>query len=152
MFLIDVEQTIKKNKENLFLKFKNEIIDELKDDFEINEYFDSNMIVNDRSKDIMISRDDIEALITCKYRPKAKIRFNDIERTAAISEFYGVQGIVVTNLGYGKEAIRVAKKHDIILTHKFDIKHKLNFYIEKEVERKELDILEDIERKEKIYL
>ncbi|CAG8596166.1 3936_t:CDS:2 [Gigaspora rosea] len=108
--------------------FKNKIIEELKDDFEINEHFDSKNISNDRNKDIMISKEDIEVLVTCKFRPSKNIRFNDVERTLQLAE-----------LG-------------IILTHMFDIKHKLKFYIEKANYEKELDVLEDIEKDEKIYL
>ncbi|CAG8773721.1 15210_t:CDS:2, partial [Dentiscutata heterogama] len=87
--------------ENPFLKFKNEIVEILKNNFEINEYFDSEIISsNDRDKDIMISREGIEILITCKYRPVKNIRFSDVERTAAISKLCKVQGVIVTNLGY----------------------------------------------------
>ena len=124
----------------------------MKDDFEINEHFDSKNISNDRDKDIMISKEGIEVLVTCKFRPSKNIRFNDVERTAAVSSLYNVQGLIVTNLDYSKKAIKVAKELGIILTHKFDIKHKLKFYIEKANYEKELDVLEDIEKDEKIYL
>ncbi|CAG8822644.1 13473_t:CDS:1, partial [Dentiscutata erythropus] len=136
---------------NPFLEFKNRII-EILNDFEINECFDSKIITNDRDKDILISEDDFELLITCKYRESKNIRFDDVERTAANSRFLNVQGVIVTNLGYGQKAIKVAKKYNIILAHDFNIKDKLRSYIDKMVERKELDILEDIEREEKISL
>jgi len=100
----------------------------------------------------MVSKEDVEVLVTCKFRLLKNIRFNDVERTAAVSSFYNVQGIIVTNLYYSKKAIEVAKELGVMLTNKFDIKHKLKFYVEKEVEKKELGILENIEKDEKIYL
>ena len=124
----------------------------MKDDFEINEDFDSKTISNDRDKDIMISKEGIEVLVTCKFRPKSDVRFNDVERTAAISSLYGVRGLIVTNIGFGKKAVKVAKELGVMLSNKFDIKHKLNFYIEKANSEKELDILETIEEEEKVFL
>ncbi|CAG8796089.1 17447_t:CDS:1, partial [Dentiscutata erythropus] len=111
--------------ENSFLKFKNEIIEILKDNFEINKYFDSEIISNDRDKDIMISREGIEILITCKYRLVKNIRFSDVEITAAASKLYKVQDVIVTNLGYSEKAKKIAKEYKILLTQKSDIKHKL---------------------------
>ncbi|CAG8808526.1 2066_t:CDS:1, partial [Dentiscutata erythropus] len=114
--------------ENPFFKYKNKIILELKDDFEITEIFNSKIISNDRDKDLIISVYDIDFLVICKYRPKANIRFNDIECTAANSKLLKIQGVVVTNVGYGKKAINDAKKYNIILTQDFNIKHKLKLY------------------------
>ncbi|CAG8796463.1 19018_t:CDS:1, partial [Dentiscutata erythropus] len=136
--------------ENPFIKYKNKIILELEDDFEITEIFNSKIISNDRDKDLIISVYDIDFLVTCKYRPKANIRFNDVERTAANSKLLKIQGVIVTNVGYGKKAINNAKKYNIILTQDFNIKHKLKLYVDKIVEKRMLDILEDIEKEENI--
>ena len=77
------------HQKNHFFEFKNRII-EILNDFEINECFDSKIITNDRDKDILISEDNFEFLITCKYRESKNIRFDDVERTAANSRFLNV--------------------------------------------------------------
>lgn len=89
----------------------------------------------------MVNKEDIENLISCKFRNKRNIGFDDVERTAITSYYYGVQGVVVTNLDFSKKARKYASNYGIILCDKSNLNHKLNFYIEKELDKRELDLL-----------
>jgi len=114
------------------------------DDYDINKNFITKYIRNDRDKDILSTKQDIDSLITCKYMKKGLVNFADIERTANTSKNYDVQGFIVTNTGYSKKAKDYASKNDILLTHSHNILYKLNFYVDRKIEEKELDILYDI--------
>ncbi|CAG8768919.1 7628_t:CDS:1, partial [Cetraspora pellucida] len=136
---------IKSQENNPCLSFKNEIINSLyQDNYNINENFITKHIYDDHDKDIMVNKEDIENLISCKFRNKRNIGFDDVERTAITSYKYGVQGVVVTNLDFSKKAKKYAADYDIILCDKLNLNHKLNFYIEKELDKRELDVLCDI--------
>ena len=89
----------------------------------------------------MVNKEDIENLISCKFWNKRNIRFDDVERTAITSYYYDVQGIIVTNLDYTKNATNAASKHNVILSYPSNLKCRLNFYIEKELDKRELDVL-----------
>ncbi|CAG8751352.1 8911_t:CDS:1, partial [Cetraspora pellucida] len=133
---------IKSQENNPCLSFKNEIINSLyQDNYDINENFITKNIYDDRDKDIMVNKEDIENLISCKFRNKRNIGFDDVERTAITSYYYGVQGVVVTNRDYSKKAKKYASDYGIILCDKSNLNHKLNFYIEKELDKRELDVL-----------
>ncbi|CAG8602282.1 9686_t:CDS:1, partial [Cetraspora pellucida] len=136
---------VKSQEDNSCLSFKNEIINSLyEDNYDINENFITKTIHDNRDKDIIVSKEDIEALVSCKFRNKRNIGFNDVERTAIISNYYDVQGVIVTNLDYLKKATRAASEHDVILSYPLNLKHRLNFYIENELDKKELDVLYNI--------
>ncbi|CAG8652168.1 5992_t:CDS:2 [Cetraspora pellucida] len=144
-YLFDINSKkiyIKSQENNPCLSFKNEIINSLyEDSYNINETFITKHIHNDRDKDIIVSKYDVETLISCKHREKGNIRFNNVERTSNISNYYDVQGIIVTNLNYTKNARTYASRYNIILCDKSNLNHKLNFYIEKELDKRELDVL-----------
>ena len=90
---------IKSQENNPCLSFKNEIINSLyQDNYDINESFITKSIYDDRDKDIIVSKEDIETLVSCKFRNKRNIGFDDVERTAITSYSYDVQGVIVTNL------------------------------------------------------
>ncbi|KAF0409001.1 hypothetical protein F8M41_008418 [Gigaspora margarita] len=55
-------------------------------------------------------------LLTCKWCKDRKIRYNDVERTSAVSRMYDVQGVIATNVGFTKKAITVARELGVILT------------------------------------
>ncbi|RIB26385.1 hypothetical protein C2G38_2030252 [Gigaspora rosea] len=130
---------------NLQLNFKNQIIKILSHDaYDINENFITKFIRNDRDKDILSTKQDIDSLITCKYMKKGLVNFADIERTANTSKNYDVQGFIVTNTGYSKKAKDYVSKNDILLTHSHNILYKLNFYVDRKIGEKKLDILYDI--------
>ena len=114
------------------------------DEYDINENFITKYIRNDRDKDLLSTKQDIDSLITCKYMKKGLVNFADIERTANTSKNYDAQGFIVTNTGYSKKAKECAIRNDIFLTLSDNLLHKLNFYVEKQLEEKELDILYDI--------
>ncbi|CAG8510608.1 9505_t:CDS:2 [Scutellospora calospora] len=134
---------------NPYLKFKNEIVEILKDNFEFDIHFDFKTIIHYYHKEIIVSKDSIKFLILYKYRPKANIHLNDIGRINRISKYYSVQPVVVTNQEYRKKAIKLAEELNVLLTHKSNIKYKLLFCIKKEIKKIEL---ENIEKEEKIYL
>ena len=92
----------------------------------------------------MVNKEDIKNLISCKFWNKRNIGFDDVERIAITSYKYGVQGVVVTNLDFSKKARKYASDYDIILCDKSNLNHKFNFYIEKELDKRELDVLCDI--------
>ncbi|CAG8658373.1 15516_t:CDS:1, partial [Cetraspora pellucida] len=133
---------VKFQENNPCLSFKNEIINSLSEDnYDINESFITKSIYDDRDKDIIVSKEDIETLVSCKFRNKRNIGFDDVERTAITSYSYDVQGVIVTNLGYSKKATKAASKYDVILTYQSNLKRRLNYYIENELNDKELDVL-----------
>ncbi|CAG8538922.1 8020_t:CDS:2 [Cetraspora pellucida] len=101
-------------------------------------------IHDDRDKDIIAKKEDIETLISCKFRNKRNIRFDDVKRTVIISNYYDIQDVIVTNCDYSKKATKAASEYDVILSYQSNLKHRLNYYIEKELDEKELDILCDI--------
>ncbi|CAG8737876.1 5676_t:CDS:1, partial [Cetraspora pellucida] len=112
--------------------------------YDINENFITKSIHDDRDKDVIVSKEDIETLVSCKFRNKRNIGFDDIERTAIISNYYDVQDVIVTNLDYSKKATKTASKYDIILSYPSNLKRRLNFYIKNELDKKELNVLYDI--------
>ena len=48
------------------------------------------------------------------------------------------------NLNYSYKAEKYASKHNIILSYPSNLKDELKFHIQKDLEKKELDILYDI--------
>ncbi|CAG8443356.1 8364_t:CDS:2 [Scutellospora calospora] len=134
---------LKLNEKDPCLLFKNKIVNSLYDEYDINENFIKKYIRDDKDKDIMVSKEDVEKLISCKFRDKRNIGFNDIERTAVTSYYYGVQGVVVTNLDYSPKAKKYASKYNIILSHSSNLKRRLNHFIQKELDEKEFNILYD---------
>ncbi|CAG8777306.1 2542_t:CDS:1, partial [Cetraspora pellucida] len=131
---------VKSQETNPCLSFKNEIINSLyEDNYDINENFITKTIHDDRDKDIIVIKEDIETLISCKFRNKRNIGFDDVERTAIISNYYDVQGVIVTNRDYSKKATKAASEHDVILSYQSNLKRRLNYYIENELNEKELN-------------
>ncbi|CAG8534784.1 9950_t:CDS:2 [Scutellospora calospora] len=124
-------------------EYLNKIVNSLYEKYDVNENF-VKKIKDNKDKDIMIGKEDIEKLVSCKFRNKRNIGFDDVERTAIRSKYYNVQGFIVTNLDYSRKAEKNAFKHNIILTYESNLKRKLNFYIQKDLEKKELDILYEI--------
>ncbi|KAF0409002.1 hypothetical protein F8M41_008419 [Gigaspora margarita] len=79
-------------------------------------------------------------LLTCKWCKVRKIRYNDVERTSAVSRMYDVQGVIVTNIGFTKKAITVARELDVILA----LPGTLRFRIENVIDDIDTEILSEI--------
>lgn len=114
------------------------------DNFELNEPFIKQYIHNDRDKDIFSYKYDCDFLVNCKYRTKAVIGFNDVERISHAASLYNAQGVLVTTTDYSFKAKEIANKSNIILAYTNDIIKRLNLHIEQELDEKELDIIYNI--------
>ncbi|CAG8493230.1 7734_t:CDS:2 [Scutellospora calospora] len=127
------------------LDYKDNIIQFLElNEYEINENFIKDYIHNDRDKDLLVYKYDFDFLVCCKFRPKAKVGFNDVERIFNAASFYNSQGVIVTNTDFSPKAQYIAKKSNIILSYSNNIVKDLNLFIEKKLDKEELDILYDI--------
>ncbi|CAG8547302.1 5316_t:CDS:2 [Scutellospora calospora] len=115
------------------------------DDNLLSEYIDeNNYIRDDRDKDLLVYKYDFDFLVCCKFRPKAKVGFNDVERIFNAASFYNSQGVIITNTDYSPKAQFIAKKSNIILSYSNNIVKDLNLFIEKRLDKDELDILYNI--------
>ncbi|CAG8711877.1 255_t:CDS:2 [Gigaspora rosea] len=132
--------------ENMHLRFKNEIRNLVEEEFGINENFTTITVTNDRDKDLMLNDRVfyVYFLLTCKWCKVRKIRFNDVERTAAVSQMYDVHGVIVTNIGFTDKAILVAKELGVILARPDSLLPKLRFRIENVIDNIDTRILSEI--------
>ncbi|CAG8790131.1 2436_t:CDS:2, partial [Racocetra persica] len=132
--------------ENPHLRFKNEMRDLVEEEYEINEHFTTSTVSNDRDKD-MILNDRVfyvHFLLTCKWCNVRKVRYNDVERTSAVSRMYDVQGVIVTNIGFTEKAIMVAKEHGVILAMPNTLLNKLQFRIRNVIDNIDTEILLEV--------
>ncbi|CAG8825117.1 9268_t:CDS:1, partial [Gigaspora rosea] len=61
------------------------------DNFVIDENFITKHIRDDDDKYLLASKEGVEILISCKFRQKKNIGFNNVERTTSMSKQYNVQ-------------------------------------------------------------
>ncbi|CAG8761672.1 6468_t:CDS:1, partial [Racocetra persica] len=115
--------------ENLYLYFKNEMCDLVEEKYEINEHFTTSTVSNNRDKDMMLNDQVfyVHFLFIYKWCNVRKVYYNNVEQTSAISRIYDVQGVIVTNIGFTKKAIMVAKEHGVILAMLNTLLNKLRF-------------------------
>ncbi|RHZ75543.1 hypothetical protein Glove_212g182 [Diversispora epigaea] len=143
--LAEESPSIPSQNEKECLEFKNNILNLLgTNGFKIDDQFIKEHIYNDRDKDLIAYKEDSDFLICCKYRQIRNIGFNDVERVSSVAKNFNSQGVIVTTTGYSKNAKSQAKHLNVILSRQSNIIEKLETHIEKESEKKEMDIIYDI--------